>query len=174
MFPEIAIVRFDSIHFHYLHHYNRLVSSVFLYQHFANDYQWLLINQLDAFLLDDRIDYFCKLGYDYYGAPWKEGADSPLFLFNRRLLKRWGSRFYVGNGGFSLRQIHNTINLLIRKRNHISHHLLSEDLFFGIGELMTPISSLSSRHWRFFFFRNKSSLLDDGVGGAADGITCSV
>jgi hypothetical protein len=131
LFPEIVIVRFDSIHFHDLHHYNRLVSSVFFYQHFSNDYQWLLINQLDAFLLDDRINYFCKLGYDYYGAPWKGGVDSPLFLFNRRLLKRWGSRFYVGNGGFSLRNIDNTINLLVRKNNHISHHLFSEDLFFG-------------------------------------------
>ena len=131
LFPEIAIARFDSIHFHDLHHYNRLVSSAFFYQHFANDYQWLLMHQLDAFLLDNRIDYFCGLGYDYYGAPWRDGIDSPLFLFNRRLLKRWGSRFYVGNGGFSLRHIHNTINLLERKHHHISHCLFLEDLFFG-------------------------------------------
>jgi hypothetical protein len=131
LFPEIAIARFDSIHFQDLHHYNRLVSSVFFYQYFANDYQWLLMHQLDAFLLEDRINYFCELGYDYYGAPWKEGVDSPLFLFNRRLLKRWGSRFYVGNGGFSLRNISKTIHLLARKRNHITHQLFLEDMFFG-------------------------------------------
>jgi hypothetical protein len=131
LFPGIAIARFDSIHFQDLHHYNRLVSSVFFYQYFANDYQWLLMHQLDAFLLEDRIDYFCDLGYDYYGAPWRDGVDSPLFLFNRRLLKRWGSRFYVGNGGFSLRNISKTIHLLARKRNHITHQLFLEDMFFG-------------------------------------------
>jgi hypothetical protein len=131
LLPDILVERFDAAHFQSLLTYNRLVSSVDFYQRFAERFDWLLMHQLDAFLLDDRIDHFTELGYSYFGAPWKDGVESPFFFLNRRIVKKWGARFYVGNGGFSLRNISKTIHLLARKRNHITHQLFLEDIFFG-------------------------------------------
>jgi len=145
LLPGVLISPFDSIHFQNLHQYNRLVSSISFYKRFADSYQYLLMYQLDAFLFDDRIEYFCNLGYDYYGAPWKDGVASPLFLFNRKLLKSWGPRFYVGNGGLSLRKLSSTIDLLIRKKNHVSHELFLEDLFLATGELTILFFELAQK-----------------------------
>jgi len=131
LFPDLLVERFDAVHFQSLMTYNSLVSSVDFYLRFAERYDWLLIHQLDAFLLDDRINHFIELGYSYFGAPWKDGVKSPFFFLNCRIVKNWGARFYVGNGGFSLRNISKTIHLLTRKRKHITHQLFVEDLFFG-------------------------------------------
>lgn len=40
---------------------------------FAQDCRWMLIHQLDAFLLENQINTFCELGYDYHDATWSSG-----------------------------------------------------------------------------------------------------
>jgi hypothetical protein len=62
----------------------------------------MLIYQPDAFVFRDELDYGCSKGYDYIGAPWFIGLDSPKTPF-----KFLG----VGNGGFSLRKISSHYNI---------------------------------------------------------------
>ena len=40
------------------------------------EYQYMLIYQLDAFVFEDKLDYFCELGYDYIGIPVPDYTDT--------------------------------------------------------------------------------------------------
>jgi hypothetical protein len=60
-------------------------------------FEHILIVQLDALVLSDRLLEFCACAYDYVGAPWLERAA-------------------VGNGGFSLRRIPAFLRVLESKR----------------------------------------------------------
>lgn len=76
--------------------YNKLMLSHAFYQRF-NQYDFMLIAQLDTYVFSDELDYWCEKGFDYIGAPWFEGfqestAVSPM-------------KKNSGNGGFSLRKI---------------------------------------------------------------------
>lgn len=102
--------------------YSRLMLDVSFYQHFLM-YDYILIYQLDAFVFENRIEYFCRLGYDYIGAPWLSGlihyVDKDNFIY------------YVGNGGFSLRNVKSCINLLCSKTRKEMWSNLNEDIFFA-------------------------------------------
>ena len=82
--------------------YNKLKISRFFYRLFKN-YEFLLTYELDAFVFQDDLDYWCAKGYDYVGAPWFEGwanaKDNAKFIG-------------VGNSGFSLRKVSVIANLL--------------------------------------------------------------
>ena len=129
--PNLNVERFDDIHFSSLAQYNRFVASPLFYERFINQYEWMLMHQLDAFLLENKVQFFTSLGYDYFGAPWRMGFENPFFLFNRPVLKNLFPRFHVGNGGLSLRNIPRTLDLLLRKKKHASHKFFLEDAFFG-------------------------------------------
>ncbi len=131
LFPEIQIMRFADNHFLSVQTYNDFLLQPEFYKTFSDLYEWLLIYQLDAFIFENRIHYFCNLDYDYYGAPWKNGISQYHFLFNRYRIKLGNKKFYVGNGGFSLRKLKTTIDLLERKRNDITKKYFMEDVFFG-------------------------------------------
>jgi hypothetical protein len=79
--------------------YNRLLLSLEFYERFCS-YDYMLIFQTDALIINDSIDVFLKKGYTYIGAPWLE-ADVP---------EKEG--LSVGNGGFSLRHIPSFIQAL--------------------------------------------------------------
>lgn len=79
--------------------YSRMLCSSDFYQMFS-EYEYILIYQLDAFIFEDRLEYFCQLGFDYYGAPWLEGTVSKK------------KTYCVGNGGFSLRKIQSCLKVL--------------------------------------------------------------
>ena len=82
--------------------YNRLMLSPLFYESF-NEYDYILIYQTDAYVFEDKLDYFCSLGYDYIGAPW----------FVRLFGKNCGTRFSgAGNGGFSLRKVSACLEVL--------------------------------------------------------------
>ena len=129
--PKLHIERFDANHFLNITQYSRFVASPLLYERFAEKHQWMLMHQLDAFLLENKVEYFTSLGYDYFGAPWRVGFENPIFLFNKPILKNVFSRFHVGNGGLSLRNIPHTLDLLKRKMHHESLNYFLEDAFFG-------------------------------------------
>jgi hypothetical protein len=75
--------------------YNQLKLSLFFYDLFK-DFEFLLTYELDAFVFKDDLEYWCKQGYDYIGAPWFEGFG--VTETNTNLIG-------VGNSGFSLRKI---------------------------------------------------------------------
>lgn len=57
------------------------------------DYDYVLKYETDAWVFEDRLDEFIKLGYDWYGAPWP--------IYNNQ----------VGNGDLSLRKVDKMIEL---------------------------------------------------------------
>jgi len=131
LWPEIKVARFAPEHFLSVQIYNNFMLEPSFYETFAARYQWMLVYQLDAFIFSNNINAFCELGYDYYGAPWRVGYPKLSFLFNRFPIPLTTQRFYVGNGGFSLRNIPKTIDLLRRTQGHISRSYFMEDVFFG-------------------------------------------
>lgn len=92
----LPVERFPEHFFDGISGYNRLMLSREFYQRFER-YEYILIYQLDAFVFSDQLQHFCKLGYDYIGAPWLQGYRYITGL-ERRYLR-------VGNGGFSLRRV---------------------------------------------------------------------
>ena len=137
LWPDLQVQRFAPEHFLSVQSYNNLVSSPDFYTPFAR-YDYLLIYQLDAFLLSNQVLEFCDQGYDYYGAPWIKGFPQYRFLFNRWPIQLNSKRFQVGNGGLSLRKVSSTLSLLNRKEGHISKTFFMEDAFFGYWGSVDP------------------------------------
>ena len=131
LWPDLKIERFPKKHFLSVQTYNDFLLTPGFYEVFAEQYDWMLIYQLDAFIFSNQIKKYCELGYDYYGAPWQFGFPQYYFLFNRWPIRLNLKRFYVGNGGFSLRKIDKTIDLLYRKQGHRSQTYFMEDVYFG-------------------------------------------
>ena len=96
------IKKFDDKYFHNIQGYNQLMLSVGFYRQFKT-FCFILIYQLDAFVFRDDLDYWCKKGYDYIGAPWFEGWNEG---------NNESNIIGVGNGGFSLRKINSTLRIL--------------------------------------------------------------
>jgi hypothetical protein len=138
LWPEIQVQRYAYEHFVSVQSYNNLVISPGFYAPFANQYDYLLISQPDTFLLSNQIREFCNQGYDYYGAPWIKGFPEYRFLFNRWPIKINAKRFYVGNGGLSLRNIAKSLDLLERQKGHFSKTYFMEDAFFGYWGAIDP------------------------------------
>jgi hypothetical protein len=128
---DLYVVRLPEEHFINVQSYNALMLQPWFYELFRSNYEWMLVHQLDAFLLTNQIYEFCELGYHYYGAPWLIGFPQHRFLFNRWPIKMNGRRFQVGNGGLSLRHLEKTVDLLQRNQGHVSKTFFMEDAFFG-------------------------------------------
>lgn len=94
---KIYIEFFNSKYFKNLLSYNSLMMNSDFYKRFKR-YKYILIYQLDCYVFNDNLEYWCNKNYDYIGAPWfkdfkyKEGY-TPDDIIG------------VGNGGFSLRKI---------------------------------------------------------------------
>jgi hypothetical protein len=91
-----------SSYFKSIESYSLLLNSPYFYKHFL-DYTYILIHQLDVFVFEDQLEYWCSKGYDYIGAPW----------INATWIKKLKEKiswidtciYPVGNGGFSLRKV---------------------------------------------------------------------
>ena len=66
--PNGSAVQFPPQYFQSVQAYNRLSMSPKFYATFA-DFDYILIHQLDAFVFYDAAENFCRLGFDYIGAP---------------------------------------------------------------------------------------------------------
>jgi hypothetical protein len=86
---------FDEHYFKNIIGYNQLLLSKLFYSRF-NQYNYMLVSQLDTYVFKDDLTYWCAQGYDYIGAPWFENYGT--FEEGNRLWR-------VGNGGLSLRNI---------------------------------------------------------------------
>lgn len=129
--PNLTIEYFEDEYFKDIAGYNQLMLSPSFYERFLPRGSSILLHQLDAILLKDRIKKFEEMPYDYFGAPWKDGQLVYPKIKHPKLLKVFGKRVFVGNGGLSLRKLSPTLDLLSRKEQLAKTWLLNEDAFFA-------------------------------------------
>lgn len=122
---DMRIVRFSDDYFDNIKCYNRLMLDKQFYERFQ-DYEYILIYQLDAFVFEDRLMEFCNMEYDYIGAPWLHG----YFFYKDINHKIWN----VGNGGFSLRRVESILHLLEKNENVLATGSTNEDIFFASSD----------------------------------------
>ncbi|WP_026507426.1 DUF5672 family protein [Butyrivibrio sp. MC2013] len=112
-YKEKAIVeRFDNHYFNSTASYSELLLSEDFYIRFEK-YHYTLIYQLDAFVFSNRLMEFVDMGYDYIGAPIAKG--------------RW-KEYHVGNGGFSLRKVNTTLEL-VRNKEYVPEWEIRKEIF---------------------------------------------
>jgi len=129
------VATFPDDYFKSIDGYNRLMLSREFYERFL-EYRYILIHQLDAFVLSDQLSEWCSLGFDYIGAPWIEANWKDDFSRSRYgvLRKLWGkNNSYVGNGGFSLRNVKKSIAALNIFSSMAANWTGFEDLFWGLA-----------------------------------------
>ncbi len=102
--PEFKIIKFNNKYFKNTKTYSKLLLTKNFYKKF-NDYKYILIYQLDALVFSDQLLYWCNKNYDYIGAPW---INSEM----KKLNHNYNKPDHCGNGGFSLRNIKNSIKTL--------------------------------------------------------------
>lgn len=114
---------FPERYFKSVEGYSELLLEKDFYERFQ-EYEYILLHQLDCFIFRDMLNDFCNQGFDYIGAPIHQ--DSGFW-----------SQFHVGNGGLSLRNVKKCIQILDKKdmvfRNHPYPDLINkaEDTFFS-------------------------------------------
>lgn len=101
--------------------YNQMMLKKEFYEIFL-EFDYILIYQLDAFVFRNELSAFCKLGFDYIGAPWLTG------VLHYRDIDH--AVWYVGNGGFSLRKVQSFIKILDGINSYQLN--LPEDVFFAM------------------------------------------
>ena len=113
------------------------------YQMFSK-YQYILIYQLDAWIFEDRLEYFIKHDYDFYGS---------IHTFS-------GHSNAVGNGGFSLRKVSSFIKVCTKyeNKNIDIPSTYPEDLCFTVG-LKNEIKIAPLNLCLEFGFQNSPKLL---------------
>ena len=135
---SVTICRFDRRFFVDVASYNHLLLSKCFYERFL-EYKFILIYQLDAFVFTDQLREWCSKDYDYIGAPWPEGYDIRPRQF--RGAGRIGQVFpfwnrecscFVGNGGFSLRNVRSLMKCLRRSPITSRSWIGQEDVFFSV------------------------------------------
>lgn len=97
------VEHFDKEFFESSRGYNKLMLTRDFYLRFQ-EWDYMLIYQLDAYVFEDQLEEWCKKGYDYIGAPW----------CNLKHQIDWKNS---GNGGFSLRKTKSFIQLFDHKGN---------------------------------------------------------
>jgi len=94
--------RFDPRFFRSRDSYNSLIVHEPLYRQLWR-WEYHLIHQTDAFVIEDQLDEWVAKGYDYVGAPFWAGDGT---------MKHLGMTS-VGNGGFSLRRTEPMLRALV-------------------------------------------------------------
>lgn len=146
-FPEKwDIVKMPSKWMGSVEAYNQMMLSREFYEAFQQ-YKYILIYQLDAYVFSNRLIEFCNYGYDYIGAPWIEGK------FDWELRDK--GVLYVGNGGFSLRKVDSCLRQLDGKiPEQIGYN---EDLFWASREDSFRVAPKEIA-WQFAFERPVKTL----------------
>lgn len=126
------IVHFPATCFRSVASYSRLLLSADFYRAFQ-DYEYILVYQLDCLVFSDDLLDWCQAGWDYIGAPWLANSDVPEEGFSR-----------VGNGGLSLRRVESFLEV-IEAGEHVQRRAaLLRDLFCApIPDLRRQLSPAS-------------------------------
>jgi len=138
---------FDKSYFESISGYNHLMLSLDFYTRFRK-YKYMLIYQLDAYVFRDELDYWCKKGYDYIGAPWFE--EYGTFEDGKKLWK-------VGNGGFSIRKIDSFIRLISFKGPILKPYIIFKSIDLKKSTNLLRIISFSIA--KCFGYKNNISYL---------------
>ena len=129
-------VAFSDNYFKSNKSYSRLILSEEFYQPFM-EYEYMLIAQTDTLILNTEytLDQFMDKGYDYWGAPWPNGPfDEPYGPreWFKSIFVHKPHDLHVGNGGFTLRKVSTSYELVKKHRIYIKFlWRLNEDLFFS-------------------------------------------
>lgn len=129
------VSRFPDNYFKSVNDYSRLLLSTSFYATF-DQYEFMLICQPDAIVLKPELQKWIDRGYDYIGAPWKNGLQIKLNLgekFNK--INPIQCSTFVGNGGLSLRNIKRCIDLIYQFPTVAQQWIYTgsaEDLYFSL------------------------------------------
>ena len=136
--------------------YNRLMMSEELYARFLS-WDYMLVVQTDVLVFSDRLDEWCRRGYDYVGAPWLPEVQTVkgfhplhrLVWHTRKAMARLTPGFHaislkysVGNGGFSLRRVAAFHRIASSHRDAIDAIIASER---GVGGFEDVFWSTTAR-----------------------------
>ena len=159
-----CLERFDNKYFQNIQGYNRLLLSQTFYRRFEK-YDYILICQLDTYIFNDDLDYWCSLNYDYIGAPLIGNFNEKKFMNSLHMR--------VGNGGLSLRKIGSFKYFFDCKKNVFSikqiiklinlwekpHTRIFVCILMALGWRNKPISV--TRYWKYNEDDFWSGLLDN-------------
>lgn len=133
---DLKVITFDEKFFKSNKTYSRLLLSEMFYNAFMS-YKYMLIAQTDTYIVDTnyRLSYFLEMNYDYIGAQWAKGPFFKPYTTKDRiklLFVHNPSEIHVGNGGFSLRNVKKSRELVRMKKYYIAFlWRFNEDLFFS-------------------------------------------
>lgn len=122
---KICCKFFDKKYFESIDGYNTLLKTHSFYKAF-NNYDYILIYQLDAWVFTDSLMYWCRQKYDYIGAPWF--SDYGSYEGGQQL-------WTVGNGGFSLRRVKKFLYLTNPKTKFLSVREVFKTYYKGYKSL---------------------------------------
>lgn len=138
----LKIEYFDSLYFSGIKQYNKLLLSNEFYTRFK-EFNYMLIYQLDSYVFHDELSKWCKLGFDYIGAP----------IFGDYCGVNLSVNMRIGNGGFSLRKIEKFIDAINSKRILLSNkEIINRFAVFRKPWTRIPLLLLMT-----FGYRNKIS-----------------
>lgn len=130
-------VFFNKSYFSGIKAYNRLMLSNEFYEKFT-DYDYILILQTDTFIFKNELLKWCNEKFSYVGAPWpSDNYVQKYQIFNRRIINKipFMNRrelVRVGNGGLSLRNVRDSIDLLENNNITSKYWVGNEDAFWGL------------------------------------------
>ncbi|WP_051054073.1 DUF5672 family protein [Fibrella aestuarina] len=131
-FPTLQFDSFADAYFTSIAGYNELLCSELFYERFLA-YDYMLICQLDAFILRDTLADWCRRGYDYIGAP--QFADVRPVRDEPETLRTRVSKVFqrpLFNGGLSLRRVRACLRLLRSYHRFHGRWPGNEDGFFSL------------------------------------------
>jgi len=134
----INYIKYDDICFSSINAYNNmLLLSKNYYGDFCNDYDYMLIYQLDGYIFDNQLEYFLNKNYDFIG-----GYYLPLYTeFNKyNSYENIEEKHLLMNGGVSLKNIKFCIDCISNYYNDYLkgcefnniHKYINEDTFFSM------------------------------------------
>ena len=140
------VIRFADKYFSSTINYSKLLISKDFYIAF-DQYTFMLVYQLDAYVFYDDLPKWVSKGYDYIGAAWTKeheqffydkmykGKFKVLFSIMRGINRTFfGKKDYaIGNGGLSLRNIQKSIKALKILYFLSKRWAIHEDLFWGMA-----------------------------------------
>lgn len=138
-YRDIPFQPFEDRFFASIIGYNHLLLDPAFYRSFS-EYDYMLIYQTDALIFRDDLDLWMARGFDYIGAPWPSGVEINLAVGRFAVGSGVNLKPYVGNGGFSLRSIPKSIEVL-KEFDDIREYWVkcgsSEDLFFAFMGMLS-------------------------------------
>ena len=143
-------IEFDDHWFRSANTYSELLLSSFFYEKFSK-YKYMLIVQLDALIFRDDLLYWANKHYDYIGAPWMFKISDYMPYLNT-LVPKYAeisekNKWFVGNGGLSLRNIRSFLFILDKYKTELDDYKrrikplnwgsdetppMNEDIFWGL------------------------------------------